>query len=102
MPVRAQCIPGKLFGLLVTAFAFSEGNKRSAVQPKCATIVVIPLEQFLQRFGVAALHQTSGKDITDTLVVVRVQPHNLPKMTDRFVYFTEGLEGGAHPAPRGL
>jgi len=98
VPVRAQRIPREFPGLHFSAFTFAEGDKRPAVKPKCALILIIFVEEFLQRFGIAALHQARGKHITDALVVVRVQPQHVAIMADRGIYLTKGIEGRGQPS----
>ena len=53
----------------------------------------ILLEELLQRFSVAALHQTTGKLITDALVVVGIQPQHIPIVAYCSVNLTECVEG---------
>ncbi len=93
MTVRVPSFLRQFLGLLVAGFIFPEGDKRLGIEPERAAILIILLEELLQRFGVAALHQARGKDITDALVVVGIQPQHVLIVAYRGVDLTERIEG---------
>jgi hypothetical protein len=92
MTVRAQSFLHQFLSLVI-GLIFPEGDKRLSIEPKRAAILVILLEELLQRFSVAALHQTTGKLITDALVVVGIQPQHIPIVAYCSVNLTECVEG---------
>jgi transposase len=90
--IRVPSLPHQLLGLLVAGFILPKCDKRLGIEPERAAVLIILLEELLQSFGVAALHQATGKFITDALIVAGIQPQHVAIVAYRGVNLAERVD----------